>query len=169
MRFEHLGLTKMLAVLVPFALALSFVGCSGESSTAADGNFDDPENSAIDDDSSGKDSSSSSSSSSKKNDSSGKDDSSSSSKKDGSSSSKKERFDNVNVPDVEIGKCDFKQDDYGPMLTLKLKMTILMRCTVSVSLMASISRIQRILSSVGPRLPKSVNRRRVKKRVKMFS
>lgn len=151
MRFEHLGLTKMLAVLVPFALALSFVGCSGESSTAADGNFDDPENSAIDDDSSGKD------------------DSSSSSKKDGSSSSKKERFDNVNVPDVEIGKCDFKQDDYGPMLTLKLKMTILMRCTVSVSLMASISRIQRILSSVGPRLPKSVNRRRVKKRVKMFS
>ena len=111
MRFEHLGLTKMLAVLVPFALALSFVGCSGDSSTAADGNSDDQENSAIDDDSSGKDSSSSSSSSSKKNGSSGKDDSSSSSKKDGSSSSKKERFDNVNVPDVEIGKCDFKQDD----------------------------------------------------------
>ena len=92
MRFEYFGLTKMLAVLAPFALALSFVGCSGESSTAADGNSDDQENSAIDDDSSGKDSSSSSS---KKGGSSGKDGSSSSSKKasssskDGSSSSSK--------------------------------------------------------------------------------
>ena len=82
MRFEHLDLTKMLVVLAPFALALSFVGCSGESSTAADGNSDDQENSAIDDDSSGKDSSSSSS---KKGGSSGKDGSSSSSKKDSSS------------------------------------------------------------------------------------
>lgn len=123
MRFEHLGLTKMLVVLAPFALALSFVGCSGESSTAADGNSDDQENSAIDDDSSGKDSSSSSSkkggssgkdgssSSSKKDSSSGKDGSSSFSKKGGSSSSNKDRFANVSVPDVKIGECNFKEDD----------------------------------------------------------
>ena len=130
MRFEHFGLTKMLAVLAPFALALSFVGCSGESSTAADGNSDDQENSAID--SSGKDDSSSSSkkddssgeddssSSSKKDDSSDKDDSSSSSKKDdsngkdGSSSSSKKKGSSgkdVNVSNVKIGKCDFKEDD----------------------------------------------------------
>ncbi len=136
MRFEHLGLTKMLVVLAPFALALSFVGCSGESSTAADGNSDDQENSAIDDDSSGKDSSSSSS---KKDSSSGKDGSSSSSKKGGSSgkagssssskkasssgkngssssskkggSSGKDSFANVSVPDVKIGECNFKEDD----------------------------------------------------------
>ena len=137
MRFEHLGLTKMLVVLAPFALALSFVGCSGESSTAADGNSDDQENSAIDDDSSGKDSSSSSSkkggssgkagssssskkadssdkagssSSSKKGGSSGKDGSSSSSKKN-SSSSYKDSFANVSVPDVKIGECNIKEDD----------------------------------------------------------
>ena len=103
MRFEHLGLTKMLVVLAPFALALSFVGCSGESSTAADGNSDDQENSAIDDDSSGKDSSS------KKGGSSGKDGSSSSSKKAGSSG--KDSFANVSVPDVKIGECNFKEDD----------------------------------------------------------
>ena len=109
MRFEHFGLTKMMVVLAPFALALSFVGCSGESSTAADGNSDDQENSATNDSSSGKDSSSSSSSSSKKGGSSGKDGSSSSSKKDGSSN--KDRFANVDMPDVEIGKCDFKKDD----------------------------------------------------------
>ena len=131
MRFEHFGLTKMLVVLAPFALALSFAGCSGESSTAADGSSDEQENSAIDDDSSGKDDSSSSSkkddssgeedssSSSKKDDSSDEDDSSSSSKKDDSSgkdsssssskkkgSSGKDRFANV-----KIGKCDFKEDD----------------------------------------------------------
>ena len=134
MRFEHFGLTKMLVVLAPFALALSFVGCSGESSTAADGSSDDQENSAIDssdtdgssssskgDGSSGEDGSSSSS---KKDDSSGKDGSSSSSKKDsssgkdGSSSSSKKNgssykghFDNVNVPDVKIGECNIKEDD----------------------------------------------------------
>ena len=126
----------MLVVLAPFALALSFVGCSGESSTAADGNSDDQENSAIDDDSSGKDSSSSSSkkggssgkdgssSSSKKASSSSKDGSSSSSKKGGSSgkdgssssskkagSSGKDSFANVSVPDVKIGECNFKEDD----------------------------------------------------------
>jgi hypothetical protein len=136
MRFEHFGLTKMLVVLAPFALALSFAGCSGESSTAADGNSDDQENSAIDDDSSDKDDSSSSSkdddssdkdvssSSSKKDSSSGKDVSSSSSKKDGSSgkngsssssqkngSSYKGHFDNVNVPNVKIGECNIKEDD----------------------------------------------------------
>ena len=117
MRFEHFGLTKMLVVLAPFALALSFVGCSGESSTAADGNSGNQENSAIDDDSSGKDDSSSSS---KKDDSSGEDDSSSSSKKDdssdkddSSSSSKKDDSNgkDVNVSNVKIGKCDFKEDD----------------------------------------------------------
>ena len=114
MRFEHSGLAKMLAALIPFALALSFVGCSGESSTAADGNSDNQENSAIDDDSSGKDDSSSSS---KKDDSSGEDDSSSSSKKDdsngkdGSSKKKGSSGKDVNVSNVKIGKCDFKEDD----------------------------------------------------------
>ena len=123
MRFEYFGLTKMLVALATFTLALNFAGCSGESSTAADGNSDNQENSAIDDDSSGKDGSSSSSkkddsrgkdgssSSSKKDGSSGKDGSSSSSKKGGSSSSNKDRFANVKVPDIEIGKCDFKEDD----------------------------------------------------------
>ena len=134
MRFEHFGLTKMLVVLATFALALGLAGCSGDSSTAADGSSDDQENSAIDSsDTDGSSSSSKgdgssdedgSSSSSKKDSSSGKDGSSSSSKKDsssgkdGSSSSSKKNgssykghFDNVNVPDVKIGECNIKEDD----------------------------------------------------------
>ncbi|MBO7413376.1 MAG: hypothetical protein J6U20_06915 [Fibrobacter sp.] len=119
MRFEHFGLTKMLVVLATFALALGLAGCSGDSSTAADGSSDDQENSAIDSsDTDGSSSSSKgdgssdedgSSSSSKKDSSSGKDGSSSSSKKNGSSY--KGHFDNVNVPDVKIGECNIKEDD----------------------------------------------------------
>ena len=119
MRFEHFGLTKMLVVLAPFTLALSLAGCGDDSSTAADGNSDDQENSAIDSsDTDGSSSSSKgdgssdedgSSSSSKKDSSSGKDGSSSSSKKNGSSY--KGHFDNVNVPDVKIGECNIKEDD----------------------------------------------------------
>ena len=134
MRLQHPSMAKILATLIPFALALGLAGCSGDSSIAADGSSDDQENSAIDSsDTDGSSSSSKgdgssdedgSSSSSKKDSSSGKDGSSSSSKKDsssgkdGSSSSSKKNgssykghFDNVNVPNVKIGECNIKEDD----------------------------------------------------------
>ena len=119
MRLQHPSMAKILATLIPFALALGLAGCSGDSSIAADGSSDDQENSAIDSsDTDGSSSSSKgdgssdedgSSSSSKKDSSSGKDGSSSSSKKNGSSY--KGHFDNVNVPNVKIGECNIKEDD----------------------------------------------------------
>ena len=57
MRFEHSGLAKMLAALIPFALALGVAGCSGDSGTAAEGNSGDSERSATEKGSNGKGSS----------------------------------------------------------------------------------------------------------------